>query len=1228
MFGGSKPTQSKQKPQVLSLRITQSAFGQVIPVIIGTQRVSPKLLWEGDFKSIAHDSQTNVGGKGGGGGGTTTQTSYTYEAALQMLLCEGGASGVAGLLSIWDTKGYVLLAKGVENYTVPGGGGTYTVTQAANFYADWGCTKAVAYSVNANDFGSPGVINYSGTQQSPMTAVGGAPGAGQYHYLGSGQYQFSAADAGIQITITYNYAVPNSVNNGLPLSQLGLTFFKGTRPQSAWTYMTTNHPSQALDYTGLCHVDASTFDLGSSGSLPNYSYEVAGLNIFGGGILDANPRDAINTILLDQFIGAAWSAPKLDTMTGFSNYCVANGIFISHLFDSQRTLADWLKEIAEVGNAEFVWTQGVLKCIPYGDTTAIGNGAQYTPNTQPIYNLQVDDFAAKPGQAPITIIRTNVQDAENSVSIEILNRANNYNPEIVEEKNQGHINVYGLRKAQPRQYHGITSIATGQIVANTILKRNVYIRATYKFKLDLRYFLLDPMDLVTLTLPALGLNQTPARILSIDDLGDGYLDVTAEEFPWGTATPTLYGKGSGSPYAPNAQADPGNINAPIVFEPSSRLTNDLWPEVWFGGSGGSQWGGAHVWVSTDNVTYKMLPNVTIQGPLRQGVLTSTLATALDPDTTNTLAVDLTQSAGQLVSGTQLDADNYRTLCIILDALNGSFELLDYETATLTSAYHYNLTYLRRGLFGTNPASHSGGAQFARLDDTIAVWRFDPSMIGKQVWFKFTSFNFFGLMEQNVANVTAYQYTLTGAGAAGATGVAIDELIHTGTSGTNDTSSRQISSATYTTVSGDYLEYDVFIDPSSTGFRAAIMYEYGGGHTLPTLTDQNSLGIQSDLNTGNHNAVGQWYHRKCSLGAGQAINTWATYLQKGTVGSGYMKAAFANVRVTNGTTLKLTVFSNGLATPIVTAPAWSYEDSGTWTGVLVYTAHNYPKGFDPDQINPQGNVPPNINGSFAYTSTTTSITFYWDGTHGSTALVIYLDDGTTIIPPYNSFTVTGLTANTTYYFYPIYNPATGLVGFVTGGAGSNGSPACAYSSASYGSTQQQFMKNVLALSNGSVTAATPASGSGGGGGLGGGGQCVRSTMLVRTSERGDVAARDVLIGEKLVNRHGTPRVSHKSIQPCAAFVRFTTSSDRAIEVSPREPVTVIRDDGEVDVRAQAVRIDDLWISDQGIEPLKRIEIVRDSRGEKVLITVDSEDHTFFAGETSRMLLIHNVRPNSS
>jgi|SRR5579872_109139 len=138
---------------------------------------------------------------------------------------------------------------------------------------------------------------------------------------------------------------------------------------------------------------------------------------------------------------------------------------------------------------------------------------------------------------------------------------------------------------------------------------------------------------------------------------------------------------------------------------------------------------------------------------------------------------------------------------------------------------------------------------------------------------------------------------------------------------------------------------------------------------------------------------------------------------------------------------------------------------------------------------QGSALPVFSGAFSYVSTTTTITWYWDGTNGSTLLTLLWPDGskTPIIP--GSLAISGLTLYTTYLFYPFANPQTNTINFVIGLTSSVGTPAAAYTAANPAAAQQAYGDGLVPMTVGAMSAATTASGGGGGsgGGSGGGGR---------------------------------------------------------------------------------------------------------------------------------------------
>jgi hypothetical protein len=268
------------------------------------------------------------------------------------------------------------------------------------------------------------------------------------------------------------------------------------------------------------------------------------------------------------------------------------------------------------------------------------------------------------------------------------------------------------------------------------------------------------MDLVTVTDTVLGLNKTAIRITTIDEDESGFLELTAEEFPLGFATATLYQPGNPSNTPLNRNVAVAAVNTPIIFEPPEGLVGAT-PQIWIAASGGAagaadpNWGGYNVWLSVDNAHYTSVGFKV--GPARQGLTTATLAaySSTNPDTLDTLAVNLAESAGVLASGSSLDAQLGNTLCIV------DGELISFQTATLTSANHYALTTIYRGLYGTTGASHASGAPFARLDAAIFKMNLPAQFINVALFIKLQSFNIFGGGLQDLSTCTAYSYVPSG-----------------------------------------------------------------------------------------------------------------------------------------------------------------------------------------------------------------------------------------------------------------------------------------------------------------------------------------------------------------------------------------------------------------------------------------------------------------------------------
>jgi len=554
--------------------------------------------------------------------------------------------------------------------------------------------------------------------------------------------------------------------------KLDLETFTGTYTQNPWGWLTTKHQDEALAYRGIAYMAADHMPLGASPALPNLTVEItAAINSAIAGSKDANPKDIITDFLTNQYYGAQFPAAHLGSLSVYSSYCLALGLVMSPIALDQQEARQYLKEWLEATNSEAVWSGGVLTIVPYGDTAVSGNGATYTPPAFSGYSLIDADFKAPQGGNPdggagggdpVHVTRKSADDRKNAVPVEFLNRANSYNPKVLDAKDDAGIAVNGLRRADVKQRHFFCIESAAIMSAHLALGREA-VRCTYAFTVGQEYILLDPMDVVAITDARLGLSAWPVRIKEITENQDRTLSVYAEDFLPGTGWAPLYNVERSAGFIPDYNVDPGAVNPPVIWEPTYELSQGQLA-IWLAISGASpSYGGCEVWVSTDNASYNfagVMDGSTRMGTLVQALPSVTAATTGQTiDTTNTLKVDLAQVPdAQLLSGTQADALAGNTLLYLAD----SGEYLAYQTATLVTGQRYNLTYLVRGLFQTAPAAHAAGSAFVRVvDGDVFPFAITADRIGQTLYFKFLAYNSHGGGQQSLDEVVAYPYVIGG-----------------------------------------------------------------------------------------------------------------------------------------------------------------------------------------------------------------------------------------------------------------------------------------------------------------------------------------------------------------------------------------------------------------------------------------------------------------------------------
>lgn len=630
---------------------------------------------------------------------------------------------------------------------------------------------------------SPNCVWYNNFQQHPSNGKGGSKGGGG----GKGAQQTYVYSCSIILALCEG-PIANGPNGGLgtilngsppgfAFSALNAELFTGTTPQTPWSYTTADYPSQALGYPGIAYFASSTFWLGSSASVGSYNIEVYGI-LHGTGFngVDADPSQVIYDFLTNAQYGVGFPAAAINGAALYGNnsasyqaYCFATGLAISPVMTNQEMASSVITRWLQLTNSTAVWSGGQLKFVPYGDASTTANGWTYTPDVTPIYALTDEDFVHSQGEDPVKITRKDPFSLPNWLSVETTARSDFYNTGPISVWDQNAIDEFGLRVGSTVTAHEICDPGIAQTAVQLILQRELYIRRTFEFKLSAEFCLLDPMDLVALTDPLIGLNGTVVRITDIEEDDSGILSVTAEEFPQGVATAVQYPTQAKSNGFPVNTVTPNAVNTPLIIEPPPGLTNNV-EQIWIGVSpqgGDPNWGGCIVNASVDGVTYDVV--TTIYGPSAQGVLTTALGaySGANPDSVDTLSLDLTECLGSLASTT---APTAAAGAANMAYVNGEF--LTFATATLTAANKYNLTGLYRGLAGSVAGAQAIGAGFTLLGANILKYDIPTAEIGQSIYFKFQSFNIFGAGAQDLSACAEYAYVVNGAGSLGPVAAAL------------------------------------------------------------------------------------------------------------------------------------------------------------------------------------------------------------------------------------------------------------------------------------------------------------------------------------------------------------------------------------------------------------------------------------------------------------------------
>ena len=574
---------------------------------------------------------------------------------------------------------------------------------------------------------------------------------------GNGTFTF-VNDTGVTLPVKIEYSTNTSDAWVSALGELGLSLANGNINQPVWSWLQTYKPTEALGYSGTAYAYADAYELTNQAEVENHSFEViSGHRVGGPGlfpIIDAWPDVILRDFLVTNSGGVGWRAGRLSSLTQFTAYTRARKLWLTVAMTAQKPARDWLQGMAEVTNSEWVWQGGQLDLVPRGDEAISSSWGTYTPNITPVFDLVHGEGGDLLDAVEIEPVVN--EDAHNVIKIEWTNRANNYAIEVMTATDQAHIELFGERPGSVIALHAIHDPVVAQAVAQQLLQRQMTVWNKYRFKVPFSRALMGLMDLSTLTDPDSSLLRVPVRITSRSESGSMEYTYEAEDAPIGSAAAPLYGAQAGAGFAHDYNVAPGPVAAPSIFEaPTEQTLSGL--EVFAAVSGqagtaGQYWGGCTVHVSLDGLNYK--PQTRLYGGARYGQLTAAMATS------GNAAVTLAGRGGQMLSGSAEDAAALSTLCWV-DGPQGG-EYFSYQTAALTAANAYTLSGLVRGAYRNPIAAHASGAAFVRVDNALAKsGPLASEMVGKKIYFKFTSFNVYGGGEQALADAVEYSYTITG-----------------------------------------------------------------------------------------------------------------------------------------------------------------------------------------------------------------------------------------------------------------------------------------------------------------------------------------------------------------------------------------------------------------------------------------------------------------------------------
>jgi Putative phage tail protein len=485
------------------LSIQTSSNTVPITILYGTNRLAPNAIWTGGFYAIPQYQ------KGGGKGGGKQVQGYTYYTSFLMGLCEGPINNY-DVTFLNQQYLFGLYGSGLEQAT---GGSTPQ--------APWGYLQAFfpGQALGYNGLAYVGAYNYN---------LGSSPNLPQFSFVLSGITGAGNSIWDGNVVNGYDSDPALIIQDFLTNAQYGVLFPAASLDATTllahtiYEAVTITIASPAVvTYSGFTPVNGTGVTLATSGALPTGL--VAGVPYYMVGVSGSTSQLALtpNGTPINTSGSQSGTQTIITWDSSYQTYCRASYLALSPCLTNQEAANSILARWLQLTNTAAVWSGGKLKFIPYGDTLATGpvsyGYVTFSPNVTPIYNLTDDDFIHEDGKDPLEVVRSDPFASYNRQRLQINARVAFYDAVPIDVWDQNAIELYGLRMASDITASEICDVGIGQISAQLILQRQLYIRNTYAFKLSFEYCLLEPMDLVTVTDSGLDLINVAIRITAIEE---------------------------------------------------------------------------------------------------------------------------------------------------------------------------------------------------------------------------------------------------------------------------------------------------------------------------------------------------------------------------------------------------------------------------------------------------------------------------------------------------------------------------------------------------------------------------------------------------------------------------------------------------------------------------------------------------------------------------------------